>query len=197
MEQNWFTAGFVVFMVFVVAQRLMETFGRRPTIQGNRCLRLSFPVLMTVHVGVFAGSVVEYFWMQRQVRYWISAVGLVLYVVSVVLRNVAIRTLGHYFSLHIEIREQHKLITHGVYSWVRHPIYIAVIMELVSVPLVANAWGALGGAVFVYVPLLMWRLVHEERAMIESFGEIYCAYQRNVGALLPRLSAFYRRRIEP
>ena len=190
-DQKWFTVLFAVFMVFVAIQRIVETRSRRPKIQGNRLLQLSFPILMGVHVAVFVGSVVEYFVASKPVIYWVSCLGFVLYGISVVLRNVAIRALGRYFSLHIEIREQHKLVTDGVYGWVRHPIYVAVIMELVSVPLAGNAWWSLAGALFVYVPLLMWRLRHEEIAMVAGLGDAYRNYQKNVGALMPKLSRLF------
>lgn len=189
MHDQWFSISLVVFMVLVSGQRLLETFSRRPKTEGDRVLRWTFPMMMVVHSLIFAGTVVEYFLVPRTIHYWISGIGVVLYLGSLVLRNVAIRALGRFFSLHIEIREQHPLVKEGVYRVVRHPIYVAVIFELTSVPLVANAFYTILFALAVYMPILAVRLRREESAMVEKFGEAYREYQREVGALVPRWSA--------
>ena len=51
-------------------------------------------------------------------------------------------------------------------------------LEIVSVPLVANAFGALALALFGYVPLLLWRWRCEEREMIQKFGDRYIQYRK-------------------
>jgi len=192
MRQGWFSVALVLFMIVVSVQRLMETFARRPTIKGDRLLRWSFPLLMAVHSAIFAGTVAEYFLVERAINFWVSAVGFVLYACSLILRNTAIRALGRYFSLHIEIRKEHALVTDGVYGVLRHPIYSAVILELISVPLVANAYYTVLGTVVVYLPLLFLRLQREEIAMLERFGDSYAQYRRKVGALVPKWSALVR-----
>jgi len=192
MNEKWFSAFFALFFSFVCIQRLLETFANRPVVKGDRLMRWSFPTMTVIHSGVFVGSAVEYFLMKRPINYAISAIGLALYILSLVLRNVAIRTLGRYFSLHIEIRQQHELIQEGVYRYVRHPIYSAVVLELISLPLVANAYLVLAIALLVYMPMLAWRLRREEQAMLEKFGGQYRQYQERAGALWPRWSAWHR-----
>jgi len=192
MKEQWFSALFALFFSFVSIQRLLETFAKRPVVKGNRLMRWSFPMMTAIHSGVFVGSAVEYFLIKRPINYTLSAIGLVLYIFSLVLRNVAIRTLGRYFSLHIEIRQKHELIQEGVYHYVRHPIYSAVVLELISVPLVANAYVTLAVALLVYMPMLAWRLRREEEAMVEKFGGQYQQYQERTGALWPRWSAWHR-----
>jgi protein-S-isoprenylcysteine O-methyltransferase Ste14 len=192
MRQTWFGIALVIFMIFVSMQRLLETFARRPTIEGDRMLRWSFPLMMVIHSTIFAGTLVEYFLVNRAITYWVTAIGLMLYFGSLVLRNAAIRTLGRYFSLHIEIRKEHTLIKEGVYGALRHPIYSAVIVELISVPLVANAYYTVLFTIVVYLPLLFLRLQREEMALIKRFGDNYAQYRRDVGALVPKWSALCR-----
>ncbi len=43
-------------------------------------------------------------------------------------------TLGRFYASTLIIREDHKLITHGIYSLVRHPIYLGVILVAMSIP---------------------------------------------------------------
>jgi isoprenylcysteine carboxyl methyltransferase (ICMT) family protein YpbQ len=187
MKEKWFPVFFALFFGFVCIQRLLETFARRAVIRGDRFMRWSFPIMMVIHSGIFVSSAVEYMVVDRPINYTVSLVAAAFYVFALALRNSAIRTLGRYFSLHIEIRGQHELIKCGVYRYIRHPIYLAVVVELLSVPLVPNAYYTTLAALVLYMPLLAMRLRQEEREMLAKFGEAYRQYQREAGALLPRL----------
>lgn len=149
----------------------------------------SFYALFAMSCVIFAGTVLEFFFVPRPRYLAVSLAGVVLFVLSNCLRIVAIRTLGRFWSLHIEIREQHQFVRHGPYRYVRHPAYASFILESVAIPLVGNAWWSAAVAVLVYVPLLLLRIKREEVALVEKFGGRYKAYQREVGALIPRWPA--------
>jgi protein-S-isoprenylcysteine O-methyltransferase Ste14 len=61
-------------------------------------------------------------------------------------------------------------------------------LEVLSIPLTVNAWWTVAFAAATYLPLLVYRLRVEEQALVEKFGDSYRVYQREVGALCPRLS---------
>jgi protein-S-isoprenylcysteine O-methyltransferase Ste14 len=127
----------------------------------------------------------EYFLLKRPVCFVAVGTGLVLYALALVVRLWAIRTLGRYWSLHLEIRQDHQLVTEGVYRHMRHPAYSAIMLEVVSVPLVANAYGMLVFAIGWYVTLILLRWHREEREMVSKFGEQYEQYRREVPAFVP------------
>jgi protein-S-isoprenylcysteine O-methyltransferase Ste14 len=110
---------------------------------------------------------------------------LVLFAVSLAVRLAAIRTLGRFWSLHLEIRSGHRLVTEGIYSYMRHPAYTAIMIEVVSVPLVGNAYGMALLALLTYVPVLLMRWSMEEKAMIAQMGDAYRRYCKAVPAFLP------------
>ena len=138
---------------------------------------------------VVGGALAEHLITRRPLIPWVSVVGLLAYLGSFVLRTVAIRTLREFWSLQIEIRSEHRLIREGVYSWLRHPNYAAILLEVLSIPLVVNAWVTLALALATFVPMLLYRTHCEEAALVEKFGERYRAYQREVGKLVPKWSA--------
>jgi protein-S-isoprenylcysteine O-methyltransferase Ste14 len=150
-------------------------------------MQWSLYALYTTYTLIVLASAIEFVTLRKEPVWWISAFGMVLHVSSVVLRKAAIRTLGRFWSLQVEIRSQHRLVHEGAYRFVRHPIYSAIILEVLSIPLVANAWCTLGFALVTHVPLVLWRMRCEEDALMEKFGEAYRLYQREVGALVPRL----------
>ena len=191
-EQTFMSAttwGVVIFLALVGLQRLLETFKRRDTVAGRLQMRWSFYAFFILHTVILVGSLVEYLLVRRPLSPVWTGLGLALFGASLIVRNVAIRTLGRFWSLHVEIRSEHQLVREGIYNVVRHPAYAAITLEVLSIPPTVNAWWTLLFAAATYVPLLVVRLRHEERALVEKFGDAYRVYQREVGALVPKLSA--------
>lgn len=175
----------VVFLALALGERWYEWRFSQQAVRGVRKMEWSYTALHALYLLVFAAAGAEYFWRTPVIRWWVTAVGLILFFVALVVRLAAIRTLGRFWSLHLEIRAEHELRTEGIYSRVRHPAYAAIMVEMVAVPLVANAFGALLVAVGTYVPLLLWRWSREEREMVERFGERYEQYRKEVPAFFP------------
>ena len=184
----WCVSTFAVaaFLLGAAIQRVVETFARRQLVPGEKKMQWSFHAFFWLHSIIMLGSLGEYLAFRRHLDWRWSGVGLVAYLGSVILRNVAIRTLGRFWSLHIEIRSQHQMIREGVYNYVRHPAYSAIVLEVLAIPLTVNAWWMLLFAAVTYIPVLLLRLKTEERALVEKFGDQYQRYQGEVGALVPR-----------
>lgn len=178
-------AVFVVFILVALGLRVGEMWRKRGTERGSVTMLWSFYALVGAAGLVYAGSVAEFFFVPRAYHVGIGVAGMVMYAASVFLRLAAIRALGRFWSLHIEIREQHPLVQDGPYRYVRHPAYAAFVLETVGVALAGNAWWSVGLAVLVYVPLLYWRIRREEAALVGKLGEPYRAYQRATWALVP------------
>ncbi len=76
-----------------------------------------------------------------------------------------------------------KLVTHGPYRWLRHPIYASIIYfswtSLISFP---NLW-AVGAIVLITAGLLL-RMILEEKSLMENYEE-YSAYTKQAKRLIP------------
>jgi protein-S-isoprenylcysteine O-methyltransferase Ste14 len=95
------------------------------------------------------------------------------------------RALGRNWSISLEIRQGHKLVTEGIYRHVRHPMYAAFWLWAVAQVLLLTNWVA-GPAGFVgFGTLFFGRVGREERMMLESFGEEYRAYMARTYRLIP------------
>ena len=93
--------------------------------------------------------------------------------------------LGRNWSVTLEIKETHQLITHGVYRAVRHPMYSAfflwaVAQALLLPNLVAGLSGLIGFGI-----LFAFRVGREEQMMRETFGPQYDAYMRRTKRIIP------------
>jgi protein-S-isoprenylcysteine O-methyltransferase Ste14 len=93
--------------------------------------------------------------------------------------------LGTNWSITLEVRRQHTLVTQGVYRTIRHPMYLALLVFAVGQALVVPNW-LIGPAYGVAMVLLVaFRLGPEERMMLEEFGDSYRTYTATTKRLIP------------
>ncbi len=93
--------------------------------------------------------------------------------------------LGIYWSPTLKMRENHQLMTSGIYARIRHPMYAAHIVQGIGQVLFLPNWIA-GPAWLVTVGILyLFRVGNEERMMLDRFGSKYEIYMQNTGRLLP------------
>ncbi|MCC7009167.1 MAG: hypothetical protein IT184_10145 [Acidobacteria bacterium] len=97
-----------------------------------------------------------------------AASGVVLFVVSKMLKYWAIRALGHRWSFRVLVLPGRPLVSDGPYRYVDHPNYIAVIGELVATALMVGArvTGPIAGAGFGIVLWRRWRF--ERRVLADA-----------------------------
>ncbi len=93
--------------------------------------------------------------------------------------------LGANWSITLEVREQHRLITDGLYRRVRHPMYLALLIYSAGQALVLPNY-VVGPSYAVAMALLFaLRVGPEEQMMREEFGEQYEAYAQRTKRLVP------------
>jgi len=93
--------------------------------------------------------------------------------------------LGGNWSITLEVREKHQLVTHGIYRFVRHPMYLSLLIYSAGQALAVPNW-LVGPSYGVSMILLFaFRVVPEERMMREEFGRDYQAYMETTKRLIP------------
>lgn len=97
--------------------------------------------------------------------------------------------LGKNFSPSLFIRDQHQLVTHGIYRYIRHPMYLSFLMWAVGQALLINNWLAGPLGIIAFLLIYGFRIEREEQQLLDNFGDQYREYQHKCGRLLPR---FYR-----
>jgi len=97
------------------------------------------------------------------------------------------RDLGHNWSVSLDLRERHTLVTTGVYALVRHPMYAGFwLMALGQVLLLPN-WVAGPAGLIGFGALFFGRVAREEAMMLTAFGDEYRAYMRRTARVVPWL----------
>lgn len=115
---------------------------------------------------------------------WLNVIGLTLFTLGIIFYLAARLTLGRYFSKRLNLIEGHKLVTHGVYKYVRHPSYTGSILLWLGFTLLLNS--LLGFvAMLPLVILVLIRITFEENMLINTFGQQYIEYVKRTKKLIP------------
>lgn len=110
--------------------------------------------------------------------------GLTLFVLGLGLAHFAQTHQGRFFSGHITLQEDHRLITDGPFTFVRHPRYAGLILLFIGLPLVFLSVVGLAAGVCC-AALFFVRIRREEALLAREFGEEWSAYARRTKRLLP------------
>ncbi len=95
------------------------------------------------------------------------------------------RDLGQNWSISLQLRNEHRLVTSGVYRFIRHPMYSSFFLLAFAQVLLLPNWFA-GASGLVGVGLLYaLRIRQEERMMLNRFGADYRDYMARTKRLIP------------
>ena len=175
------------FLIVYAVERLLETFWKRTKLDGEIIAAYSLPLIVTTYAAFYL--VILWDWHEldaASLSQPLTLAGIGAVIVSALGRNWAIKRLGVYHSINIEIRERQELVQSGPYSYLRNPYYLSNIIEAIGLPLVVNSKLAMFIALFVYIPILLHRLILEEKALEKKFEDRFIDYKRRVPMVFPR-----------
>ena len=116
----------------------------------------------------------------------VESLGLLVILAGFSMRNIARKTLGNYFLDGIKFLPRHKLVKHGVYRYIRHPVYLGSILLNVGIILLFSS--PLGFLVMLgYIPCVLYRIQIEEKMLIERFGQEYRDYIKKTKKIIPMI----------
>jgi protein-S-isoprenylcysteine O-methyltransferase Ste14 len=124
-----------------------------------------------------------------EVRGPVGVIGAAILAIAVWLFWRSHADLGRNWSPSLQLREEHELVTEGVYRSVRHPMYASMWLWGVAQALLLQNWIAGWASLVLFLPLYLLRVPREERMMLDEFGEAYRAYMNRTGRVVPRLGA--------
>ncbi|MCL4497196.1 MAG: isoprenylcysteine carboxylmethyltransferase family protein [Deltaproteobacteria bacterium] len=113
--------------------------------------------------------------------------GLIFMLAGSIIRLVALRTLGKYFSIMVTIRQNHELVEKGIYSLIRHPAYTGLFLFMLGLGLSLGNWLSLLIIFAASVTIAFFRVPLEEKALMEKFGDEYHSYMKKTKRYIPYL----------
>jgi protein-S-isoprenylcysteine O-methyltransferase Ste14 len=111
--------------------------------------------------------------------------GVLMVFLGSVLRRYCWRTLGEYFTGDVRVKPDQPVIESGPYRLVRHPSYTAGMMMYIGTGLALGSWLSLALLTIATIATYSYRVVVEERALLETIGEPYGAYMKERKRFIP------------
>lgn len=172
---------FYVVVAFWLALDLYVLFAKNRNIQHIADRKSKLVIIASIGSGVALAIAPRDFrlsWLARERFDTVHHAGVILTIGGVLLRLIAIRTLGKYFTPDIALVKGQSIVTKGVYRFLRHPSYTGELLAFGGVALVF--WHFPSSLYVFLLPLcgFLYRTFLEERKLLELFGEEYREYMR-------------------
>ena len=114
----------------------------------------------------------------------VGILGDVIALLGLVVCILARRELAGNWSMQLDLKKDHELITTGPYAFVRHPIYTGFVLLFLGTAITVGTIGGWIGLVILLVGCWI-RIQNEEKFVMVTFGEKYRNYKKHVKALIP------------
>ncbi len=166
------TVCFAIYLLLIIIQRITEM---KISKRNEKILiqkgavefgKSHFKFIIILHTLVFISMVIEYSLKVNRIE--LSLYNIILFSFVVILqafRFSTIKSLGVYWTIRIYRVPGEPLIKTGLYKYLKHPIYIIVILEIIIIPLVFNLY--LTSIVFTILNLvtITIRIMEENKAL--------------------------------
>lgn len=156
-----------------------------PLIGGSRSYRLVYSVISTLFMFFIFGFILQSppaFVLESSG--WLRYSGMVLGAWGTMILTLSFKEISTLSFLGLKREKNVGLITHGIHSQMRHPIYTGTLLIFIGMFLFIPSYQFLITLVslIIYLPIGIWL---EEKKLIQQYGEDYRIYKRKVKTLTP------------
>lgn len=180
---------FSIFVIIMMFERIRETFYKQKS-KNVRKFQGDWTLIATIFsYFVIILLMICSFYLTPNKNLYLIILGIVIFFSGVILRIYSVKLLGGQWNIHISKYASNlfkrKLIIAGPYKYIRHPIYVGAILELIGFGLIANSYLLIIVVIFLNIPLFIWRAIHEEKQSMKIFGKEYTQYKHKVSFMIP------------
>ncbi|MFT4661401.1 MAG: protein-S-isoprenylcysteine O-methyltransferase Ste14 [Ulvibacter sp.] len=109
----------------------------------------------------------------------------ILIILGLIIRILAISTLGRNFAGVVQIKQNQELVTSGLYSVIRHPSYTGAWLIMLGAAFLLQSISGFVILGLVMIIIYQYRIRVEEETLISGFGESYVSYKKNTWKMFP------------
>ncbi len=143
---------------------------------------ISALVLFLIILGIFGIGTIKVD--EKYLNYRI--VGLALFAIGSYLQIHSFKALGESYSQEIIIYNKHKLVTSGIYGYIRHPQYLFQVISDLGAAIALGSYLVLLVTVVAEIPLFILRAKLEDTILEKNFKDEYILYKKKAGMFLPK-----------
>ncbi len=177
----------ILFLCFFVIGFLVELriFKKQRLIVGQEKDKGSLPLLLLISLINVAIIFLLANYRLGQINSLFSYFGLGIMISGFFLRQWSIQTLKQFFTPVVSIQKNHRLITNGPYTYIRHPSCTGLLLEFLGASLATANIVSFFIVIAITIPSLLYRISIEEKVLIENFRGIYLSYKKKTKKLIP------------
>lgn len=114
----------------------------------------------------------------------LSWAGIILFASGIIIQSVAMWQLKGFYTVRIGTQPEQKLVTSGVYRFIRHPGYLSYILTIIGIGLSLSSILTLVFVIFI-VLFAVLRIKGEEEMLSKEFGDEYQTYMKKTKKIIP------------
>jgi len=171
------TSAFTIYLAIYDQPLLERRMKAGPWHEQERSQRIIVSLVIGAFFAFIILPILDYRIGLSRVPAWVSMIGDAIIVCSFVAIFWVVKT-NSWAASNIRVEPNQKVIDTGPYAYVRHPMYAAAIWLFVGIPLALGSWWTVV-LVIPFLPVLLWRLLDEERILARDLPG-YTAYMRRV-----------------
>lgn len=180
---------FVSFIMLHAIERVWETFTTTKERKVDQLHGDWTLIAVTIaYIFLCFSLVFEFFLSQKGINFITSLLGFVFYIIAFRIRWWGMKSLGKQWAIHAVGAQKIKkvrIIKIGAYKYMRHPIYVGSMLEMISLPLIICGPFTAIFAATINIPLQIIRTFLEEKNALRRFGNDYRNYQKTVDMFIP------------
>jgi protein-S-isoprenylcysteine O-methyltransferase Ste14 len=179
--------GFAVFLMLTILRQGTHLLHLRYRMRGKANYQhigdsFSTTIMYVLYFVIWIGSIFSYIRNGTEVSYFLA--GITLLLAGTWLRYLGVKALGGNFASKILIWHEHQLVTTGIYSYFRHPIHLALLLELSGMVVIAPA-ATTATALAAIIIVVIWRNQREDNVLMAFFGSKAKHYCQSVPGMNP------------
>lgn len=168
----------IIVWVFVILLFIFDKQFYKTLVKGFTDKTLYFLIFSLITVLIIAS--VENYYNDSNSYYWFPVI-----LTGYIIRFWAKFSLGKQFDYEVKLQKQHELVTTGIYSVLRHPMYTGYLLVwLGSVMMLSSFYGFLALITLVF-PAFIIRIRVEEKLLLKHFKLKYKNYSCNTWRIIP------------
>ncbi len=177
-----------LFFTFIVSQRLVELFiANRNTkylksLGGYEVGENHYIFLVSLHVLFLISFLIEAYAVGAKSSFWY--IPFILFLLAQAFRVWIIASLGHFWNTRIILLPNSSPIKKGPYHFLRHPNYLVVMTEFITIPLIFGAYYTAVIFSLLNIFLLQIRIREEENALFKA--TTYSLEMKNTPRFFPK-----------
>lgn len=142
-------------------------------------------VIITLILGTISYNQFKLFILPQSTFVYFNYFGVTIYLIGIFLRYYANLTLGQYFIRDVEVSNNQKLISHGPYRILAHPLYLGLFLLVLSIPVYFGQVIWIMATLLFFGKVILASMKTEEKALEESLGETYTTWLKKRYRFIP------------